>query len=111
MATYALITPSRTGTVGAGAAVGATDKIPKALLGSRGVTLEIINGNASPDVVAISDASVTRTGAAATAGGGTVANGTSKFFKILPQQADPVTKEVTITHTVTSTVTYKMTAL
>jgi len=37
-----------------------------------------------------------------------VANGTSKVFKILPAQADPFTGQVTITHSVTSTVTYKM---
>jgi hypothetical protein len=111
MGALALITPSRTGTLGAGAAVAASDTISKANLGSRGVTLEVINGNASPDTVTVSDATTTRSGGAAAAISTSVAAGTSRFFKILPQQADPTTKVVTITHSVTTTVTYKMTPL
>jgi hypothetical protein len=37
-----------------------------------------------------------------------VTNATSKIFFIHPQQADPSTGLVTITHSVTSTVTYKL---
>lgn len=111
MAALAAVTPTRNGTVIAAGNVAASDTIARALLGINGALLEIINGNASPDVVAISDASVTPTGAAATAAGDTVANGTSQIFKILPQQADPTTHVVTVTHTVTSTVTYKLYSL
>jgi hypothetical protein len=108
MAALSATTPTRAGTVTSGAAVAASDTIARTLLGARGAYLEVINGNASPDTVAISDTSVSNTGAAATAGGGSVTNATSKIFFIHPQQADPSTGNVTVTHSVTSTVTYKL---
>lgn len=109
MGALALITPTRAGVVStAGSAVASSDTISRNLLGTRGVYLEIINGNASPDVMAISDASVTASDAAAAANAPTVTNATSKIFKIKPAQADPITGLVTITHSVTTTVTYKM---
>lgn len=108
MGALAVTTPTRAGAVTAGAAVAASDTIASALLGSFGAFLEIINGNASPDVMSISDASTTITGAAAAANAPTVTNATSKVFKITPQMADPVTQQVTITHSVTATVTYKL---
>ncbi|WP_030437388.1 hypothetical protein [Actinoplanes subtropicus] len=108
MAALSATTPTRGGTTTSGSAVASTDTIARTLLGSRGAYLEIINGNASSDTVSISDASVSNTGAAATAGGGAVAASTSKIFSIHPQQADPSTGNVTVTHSVTSTVTYKL---
>lgn len=108
MGALALTATVRGGTVTAGAAVASSDTINRAVLGNRGVLLEIINGNASPDVMAISDASTTSNGAAAAALAPTVTNATAKIFKITPDMADPTTGLVTITHTVTSTVTYKM---
>lgn len=108
MAALSATTPTRTGTVTSGAAVSSSDTISRTLLGTNGCYLEVINGNASPDTVAISDASTTATGAAATAGGGSVTNATSKVFKILPLQADTSTGNVTVTHSVTATVTYKL---
>jgi hypothetical protein len=108
MAALAAIVPTRAGALSAGAAVAASDTISVNALGYLGAYLEIINGNASPDTVAISDASVTPSGAAATAVGTAVANGTSRVFKVTKEMADPVTGNVTVTHTVTSTVTYKL---
>lgn len=108
MGAYALTVPDRDGTVVTGAAVASSDTISRAVLGSRGVLLEIINGNASPDNVTISDASVTASDAPAAANAPSVTNGTSKIFKILPAQCDPVTNQVVVTHSVTATVTYKM---
>lgn len=108
MAALSATTPTRAGATTSGAAVAATDTIAASILGSFGAYLEVINGNASSDVVAISDASTTSTGATATAGGGTITTGTNKIFKIFPQQADTSTGLVTITHSVTSTVTYKL---
>lgn len=108
MGALALTLPARGGTVTAGAAVASTDTIARNVLGSRGVLLEIINGNASPDVMSISDASVTPSEAAAAALAPTVTNATSKIFKLLPSMADPITGLITITHSVTATVTYKM---
>lgn len=101
-------TPTRTGVVSAGAAVAASDTISRTILGVRGAYLEIINGNASPDSMTISDATVTETGAAAAANAPSVTNATSKAFFISPKQADPATGLVTITHSVTTTVTYKL---
>ena len=40
-----------------------------------------------------------------------VTNATSKVFVIAPSQCDPSTGNVTVTHSVTSTVTYKLVAL
>lgn len=108
MGALALTKPARGGTVTAGAAVANGDTISRDKLGTRGVLLEIINGNASPDTVTISDASTTPSGGAAAAISTSVTNATSQIFQILPSQADPVTGQVTIGHTVTSTVTYKM---
>lgn len=108
MGALSATTPSRTGVATSGAAVAASDTIPTTLLGQRGAFLEIINGNASPDSMTISDATVTPSGAAAAANAPSVTNGTSKIFKIVPQQADPVSGNVTITHSVTATVTYKL---
>lgn len=105
---------TRAGTVTAGAAVGATDTIAAALLGSRGAILEIINGNASPDNITISDFGVTPAGSPLTGNSyaATVANATSKAFLIVPSQGDPANGgQVTITHSVTPTVTYKLTTL
>lgn len=107
MAALSATTPTRAGATTAGAAVAASDTIAPALLGSFGAYLEIINGNASADSMTISDASTTITGAAAAALAPSVPNGTSKVFKITPAMADPV-NGVTITHSVTATVTYKL---
>jgi hypothetical protein len=108
MGALAATTPTRAGVASTGAAVAASDTISAAQLGTLGALLEILNGNAAPDAMTISDASSTPTGAAAAANAPSVANATSKIFKILPQQVDPVTGLVTITHSVTATVTYKL---
>lgn len=107
MAALTVTTPSRAGAVSAGAAVAASDTISPAILGARGCLLEIINGNAGVDNMTISDASVTPSGAAAAALAPTVANGTAKVFKITPNMADS-NGVVTVTHSVTTTVTYKL---
>lgn len=99
--------PARGGTVTAGAAVAASDTIALSVMGPFGAFLEIINGNASPDSMTISDASTTQTGAAAAALAPSVTNATSKIFKISPLQAD-ANGQVTVTHSVTATVTYKL---
>ncbi len=93
-----------------GANVASTDTIDAVLLGSRGALLEIINGSATPDVMTISDAGSTGAGNPLAAGtvGDTVANGTSQVFRIRPEQVNPATGLVTITHTQTPTVTYKL---
>jgi hypothetical protein len=108
MAALSATTPVRSGTASAGAAVSASDTISTTVLGSRGVLLEIINGNASSNTVGISDASTTNTGAAATAVSKAVTASTACIFRIYPQQADQTTKVVTITNSVTTTVTYKL---
>ncbi len=108
MSNLALTLPARAGVVTTGAAVASTDKIQRTVLGTRGVLLEIINGNASTDNITISDASVTPSGGAAAALTPTQTTGQSKMYKIVPAMADSANGEVTITHSVTSTVTYKM---
>lgn len=100
--------PTRGGATVTAGAVGSTDTISRAKLGVRGVILEIINGNVSADTVTVSDASTTPTGGAAAAISKSVAGSANAAFEILPGQADRVTGDVTVTHTVTATVTYKM---
>lgn len=102
--------PVRLGVATPGAAVASSDTIAAAQFGSRGVLLEILNGNASVDNMTISDAGRTPAGSPLATSNYTasVTNGTNKVFLIKPQQLDPVTKVVTITHSVTATVTYKL---
>jgi hypothetical protein len=110
MAALAATTPTNSGVVIAGAAVAASDTIDRAVMGSKGCYLEIINGNASPDTVTISDNGLTPAGNGLT--GSTISvsvtNGTSKVFLIRPDSVNPATNLVTITHTTTATVTYKL---
>ncbi len=108
MGALALTVPSRAGTLSGGLAVAATDTISRDKLGSRGVLLEIINGNAGADAMTISDASATASEAAAAALAPSVAAGASRIFKLHPSMADPITGLISITHGVTATVTYKM---
>lgn len=110
MAALTAVTPTATGALNAGAAVAATDTIARAVLGPKGAYLEIINGNANPDVMTISDAGRTPAGNALASGtyAATVANATSRIFYIRPEQCNPATDLVTITNSVTATVTYKL---
>jgi hypothetical protein len=111
MAALTATTPTNAGTVTAGAAVASADTISTNVMGPKGAYLEIINGNASPDNVTISDAGRTAAGNALAGGtiAATVTNGTSKVFHIRPEQANPAAFDtVTITHSVTATVTYKL---
>jgi hypothetical protein len=111
MAALAAVIPSNNGTVIAGAAVAASDTISADQIGSKGAVLEIINGGGSPDVVAISDSGVTPAGSAATNPGSSVTNGTNKVFVVEPSQVNPSTQLVTVTHTFTTSVTYKLYSL
>lgn len=108
MGALALITPTSTGTVSTGAAVAASDTIAQALMGPRGLLLEIINAGGSPDTVTISDAGLTPAGSAAAPPNDAVTAGTSQIFLISPTQVNPTTLVVTVTHTFTTSVTYKL---
>lgn len=101
-------TPTLAGITNPGQNVAASDTIARSVMGPKGVYLEILNGNAAVDNMTISDASTTPSGAAAAANAPSVANGTSKVFHIRPEQAAPATGLVTITHSVQTTVTYKL---
>lgn len=110
MAALAATIPTNTGTLSPGAAVAASDTISTAVMGRIGCILEILNGNASPDVMTISDAGSTPSGNALASGTypATVTNATNRAFIIRREQAAPATGLVTVTHSVTSTVTYKL---
>lgn len=107
MAALSATTPARTGTATAGAAVAASDTIANSIIGVYGCFLEIINGNASTDSMTISDAGSTPAGTPATSYAASLLTATNKIFYISPKQADPTTG-VTVTHSVTTTVTYKL---
>jgi hypothetical protein len=108
MAALTAITPTYAGAVAAPGNVAASDTISVSVMGPYGCILEIINGNASPDSMTISDASTTVTGASAASNAPSVTNATSKVFLIKRDQAVLSTGLVTITHSVTSSVTYKL---
>jgi hypothetical protein len=110
MAALSATVPTRTGTVSTGQNVASSDTISIGLLGANGAWLDIINGNASTDNVTISDAGFTPAGTPISGGtySASVTNATAKTFYISPKQADPTTGLVTITHSVTATVTYKL---
>jgi hypothetical protein len=116
MAALNAITPVNGGVSSAGAAVAASDTVAQSVMGPNGAYLEIINGNASPDNVTISDSGTTPAGNALSVNGGsagavvaaTVPNGQSRVFRLTHAQVNPATNLITITHSVTSTVTYKL---
>lgn len=110
MAALALThTPARGGTTVATGSISVADTISRSVLGAKGVDLDIINGSGGSITVTVSDATTTRSGGAAAAISATIANGAAKSFRIIPQQADPTTKLVSITSSSGTTVTYRMT--
>lgn len=111
MAALTSVAPGRSGLATPAAAVAASDTVSRAVLGTRGVLVEVINGNAAADTVTVSDASTTQEGAPAAPISASVPAGTTWTFKITPAQADPVTGNVTITHSVTATVTQRVLTL
>ena len=116
MAAMTAIIPSNAGTASTGTAVSSSDTIAQSIMGPNGATLEIINAGASTDNILISDSGKTPSGNAlnvnAGANGATisasVAAGASKVFDLSNLQVDPTTNLITITHSFTTSVTYKL---
>lgn len=110
MGALSAITPANTGTASAGAAVAASDTVARSIMGSIGAYLEIINGNAASDSITITDPGLTPAGNPLASGtiSASVANGASKVFFLRPDQVATATGLITITHSVTTTVTYKL---
>ena len=110
MAALTAITPLVTGATSAGAAVSASDTIDQSILGSRGAYLEILNGGGSTDTVTISDFGSTPAGNQLTSNTYTVSvgAGTNKVVFIKPGQVNPATSLVTVAHSFTTSVTYKL---
>jgi hypothetical protein len=113
MAALVATVPLGAGVLTPGAAVSASDTIDAATLGTNGVLLEILNAGASPDTVTIKDFGTTSAGNALTSNQYTVTvtNATNKVIVVRPSQVDPTTGLVTITHSFTTTVSYKMYSL
>lgn len=107
MATLTATVPTRAGTASPGNPVAASDVVPASALGTLGALLEIINGNAGVDNMTISDSGSSPVGTPVTSYPPTVAAGTNKVFKLSPKQAD-ANGNITITHSVQTTVTYKL---
>lgn len=110
MAALTATTPTNSGTVTAGAAVSSSDTIAQSVLGSRGAYLRINNGNASSDTVTISDSGSTGAGNPLATGSisDSITNGTAQIYYIRPEQVNPTTGLITVTHSVTPTVTYEL---
>lgn len=108
MAALTAIQPVAAGVLSTGAAVSASDTISDSILGTRGAYLDITNAGASPDNVIVSDSGVTPANNPATTTAVVVTNGTSKVIYIAPSQLHPTNRVVTVTHSYTTTVTYKL---
>jgi len=106
-------TPLVTGVATPGAAVSASDTIDQGTLGGNGCLLEILNGGASSDTVTISDFGTTTAGNPLPSNTYTVtvANGTNKVIVIRPSQINPATGLVTVAHSFTTSVNYKLYSL
>lgn len=105
MAALASVVPTKVGVAYVPAAVAASDTISRSQLGTLGAHLLVLNGGGSPDVVAISDSGLTPAGQAGASTGGSVTNGTNEAFYISPKQVDPVSGNVTVTHSFLTSVT------
>lgn len=110
MAALTATTPTNAGVATPGAAVAASDTIAASILGARGAYLEILNGSGSTDNITISDAGSTPAGNALTGGtyAASVGATSNKVFYIRAAQVAPSTGLVTVTHSQTTTVTYKL---
>lgn len=110
MAALTAITPVNAGVASTGAAVAASDTVAQSVLGQFGAFLEIINGGGSTDTVTITDAGTTAAGNALASGtiSTTVTAGTSKVFRLRSEQVTAATGLITITHSFTTSVTYKL---
>lgn len=107
----AAITPSTvtvTGLLAAPAAVAASDTISGDLVPVGGLIYRVINGNAAPDNVSLSDGGATPVGNPGTVTPVAVANATTRTFLITQAHINRSTNLVTITHSVTATVTYEL---
>lgn len=107
MATLTPTVPTRVGTLSPGNNVAASDVVPAAALGVNGALLEILNAGASPDAMTITDSGASVAGTPVTNYAATVTNATNKVFKLTPKQGD-ANGNITITHSLTVGVTYKL---
>ncbi|HET6915733.1 MAG TPA: hypothetical protein VFH56_06540, partial [Acidimicrobiales bacterium] len=78
--------------------------------GGRGAYLEILNGGGSSDTVTVSDYGTTDSGNSLPSNTYTVtvAAGANKVIYLHPQQVNPATGQVTVAHSFTTSVTYKL---
>lgn len=106
MALMTATRPTAAGVLWSPAAVSASDTISANDLGTNGAHLVIINGNASPTNVTVSDSGATAAGNPATTTPNAVANATTEVMYISPRAVNPTTSVVTVTYSVTATVTY-----
>lgn len=99
--------PGQTATAVAGAAVASSDTISASDIGTTGVLLNVINGSGSSINVTIADPNTTAVGNAGTTTAQPVANGSDRWFRILPGHVNPTTGVATVNYSATTTVTYK----
>lgn len=99
--------PGQAAVAVAGIAVAGVDTVSASDIGTTGVLLNVINGAGSPITVTISDPNNTLVGNAPTVPAQSVANGTDRWFRILPGHINPATGVATITYSSITTITYK----
>jgi len=110
MAALTAITPTNAGAASAAAAVASTDTISTAVMGRVGAYLEVLNGNAGADTVTFTDHGLTPSGngLASSTYSVSVPAGAARVIFLRREQAHPWTGLITVTHSVTATVTYKL---
>jgi hypothetical protein len=111
VAALVAVTPTNTGAVATPAAVAASDTVAQSVLGPRGATLYIVNTGAGTDNITISDNGATAAGNQLTGNtiSASVANaGVAKVFDLSPEQVNPATGLITITHSQPTGVAYTL---
>lgn len=110
MAALSATQPSNAGTTTTGGTVATTDTVARTVMGPKGAYLEIANGAATVDNITITDPGNTPAGNPLSGGtySASVAAGASKIFHLRPEQVTSSTGLITITHSVITSVTYKL---
>lgn len=108
MALLTATSVTSTATNVAAAAIGTSNTISSADIGTNGALLCVINGAAAPVNVTLADPGTTAVGNAGTAVAQAVANGTDRWFRLSPQHVASATGVATVTVSDATTITYKL---
>lgn len=108
MALLTATSVTSTATNVAGVAIGTSNTISAADIGTTGALLNVINGAAAPITVTLEDPGLTPVGNAGVEAAQSVANATDRWFRLSPQHVLASTGVATVTLSDATTITYKL---